>query len=98
MDARTAALAATNATTTSLLHVFLCVVPAASKGGSLVGAAAVRLSSSSYDSDLSSYRSFAAVSAPPKRPSFVPCLSTAKAGAGSWMGGLKEPGEYPVGQ
>ncbi|KFH16146.1 hypothetical protein TGMAS_246950 [Toxoplasma gondii MAS] len=31
------------------------------------------------------------------RPKFVPCLSTAAAGAGSWMSGNREPSEYPQG-
>ncbi|KAL8269261.1 hypothetical protein Esti_006817 [Eimeria stiedai] len=55
-------------------------------------------SCSSMSSNEYSHRSFGAVAAvPPRRPSFVPYLSTAKAGPGSWMGGLKDPGEYPVG-
>ncbi|OEH79882.1 hypothetical protein cyc_02241 [Cyclospora cayetanensis] len=66
-------------------------------------------SSSSYDSELSSYRSSegrgstTGVLPPPpvpsqlKRPACVPCISTSKAGTGSWMGGLKEPTEYPIG-
>ncbi|CBZ55936.1 conserved hypothetical protein [Neospora caninum Liverpool] len=53
------------------------------------------LSSSSGSSPRLSHRA----PPPPKslRPKFVPSLSTAAAGTGSWMSGNREPSEYPQG-
>ncbi|PFH38270.1 hypothetical protein BESB_006110 [Besnoitia besnoiti] len=68
------------------------------------------LSDGSFDSDYTSYTNSSASpdsspriprqEAPPPRvtrPKFVPALSTAQAGTGSWMSGDREPKEYPQG-